>query len=127
MLRTTLVVAAVALLGASCSKDSSATDGKDKTGTGTDTAKVPVKDLPQDAESRLARLEKRLDKVIEVLEPRLGPPEPDPTKIYSVAIDPRDPVEGPANAKVTIVEGFEFACPYCLQAHPIVDQVMAAF
>jgi len=36
------------------------------------------------------------------------PPGPDPAKVYSVPIDGA-PVVGPANAKVTVVEAFEFA------------------
>jgi protein-disulfide isomerase len=36
------------------------------------------------------------------------PPEPNPTAIYAVPIDGA-PVLGPKNAKVTIVEAFDFA------------------
>ncbi|NBB51583.1 thioredoxin domain-containing protein [Rhizobium sp. CRIBSB] len=45
-----------------------------------------------------------------------------------LAIDPRDPAFGPANAKVTVIEFFDFRCPSCksigpeflalMQAHP---------
>jgi protein-disulfide isomerase len=38
--------------------------------------------------------------------------QPDPAAVYSVAVD-GDPADGPADALVTIVEGFEYACPYC--------------
>lgn len=84
-------------------------------------------ELPKDVEGRLTRLEKRLDKVISVLEQALGPSQPDPQAVYSVPVDPLDPVEGPADAKVTIVEGFEFACPYCQQANPIMEQLLAEY
>jgi protein-disulfide isomerase len=39
-------------------------------------------------------------------------PEPDPADVYAVPVD-GDPAEGPANALVTIVEGSDYACPYC--------------
>jgi protein-disulfide isomerase len=123
MFRTSLLGLGVivSLASAACNKDTKAPGGDDK-GAGT-----PAADLPQDAASRLARLEKRVDKIIEVLEKALGSPDPDPESVYSVPIDPLDPIEGPADAKVTVVEGFEFACPYCLQANPIVEELRAAF
>jgi protein-disulfide isomerase len=130
MIRSTFLVAAMGALslGAiSCSKDTPAPSNGGKDPTVATADKPADKDLPQDADSRLARLEKRVDKIIEVLEPRLGPAEPDPSKTYSVALDPRDPIEGPKDAKVTVVEGFEFACPYCYQAYPIVEQLQQAF
>jgi protein-disulfide isomerase len=94
----------------------------------TDTAEVtPPADLPKDVEGRLARVEKRLDKVIALLEQALPPNEPDPATTYAVRIDEGDPVEGPADAKVTIVEGFEFLCPYCYMVNPTVEQIVKKY
>lgn len=59
--------------------------------------------------SRVADLDGRLRKIERMIEEAQGPPEPDPTAVYAVPIEPEDPVRGPATAKVTIVEGFEFA------------------
>jgi protein-disulfide isomerase len=78
-------------------------------------------------EDRLARVERRLDKVIALLEQNLPPDQPDPSTVYSVPVSDSDPVEGPANAKVTIVEGFEFMCPYCFLVNPAVDRVRAQY
>jgi protein-disulfide isomerase len=82
---------------------------------------------PTDVESRLARLERRIDKLVEVLDHTLPPPEPDGSAIYAVPIDPRDPQQGPADAKVTIVEGYEFLCPYCYTVNPALDQILAKY
>lgn len=79
-----------------------------------------------DAE-RIAQLERRLNKVTTVLDKALGPAEPDPTATYSVPIGELDPVEGPRDAKVTIVEAYEFLCPFCYQVNPIVDQIRAKY
>lgn len=40
------------------------------------------------------------------------PSGPDPNTVYSVAVD-GSPFKGPKHAKVTMVEAFEFACPFC--------------
>jgi len=78
-------------------------------------------------EDRLARVERKVDKVIAALEQALGPAQPDPNTVFSVPISPSDPVEGPADAKVTIVEAFEFLCPYCYVVNPMIDQMLAKY
>lgn len=80
-----------------------------------------------DPGDRLARIERRLDKVIATLDQALGPPEPDPASIYAVPINELDPIEGPRDAKVTIVEGYEFLCPYCYMVNPLVEQIRAKY
>ncbi len=42
-------------------------------------------------------------------------PQPDVAKTYALSID-GDPFEGPADAKVTIVKAYDYACPYCEKA-----------
>jgi len=82
---------------------------------------------PADLESRLARIERRIDKVAGVLDQALGPNQPDPAATYAVPIGEHDPIEGPRDAKVTIVEGYEFLCPYCFLAEPAVQQILAKY
>jgi protein-disulfide isomerase len=50
------------------------------------------------------------------------PGSPDPGAVYSVPIEGA-PYAGPKNAKVTIVKGFEFACPFCQRVIPTLDQI----
>jgi protein-disulfide isomerase len=53
---------------------------------------------------------------------RQRPPEPDTKDVYAVPID-GDPADGPADALVTIVKGYEYACPYCQKIRPTIDQL----
>jgi protein-disulfide isomerase len=135
MLRTALC-AALAVAAIACTKsDDKATDDS----TASDDSAPKVKVTPHkpegaktlsatgSAEERIAKLEKRVNQLTKVLEDKLPPPEADPDRTYAVPIDPLDPVEGPADAKVTIVEGFEFLCPYCYRANPTVEQVRQAY
>lgn len=79
-----------------------------------------------DVEARLARLEKKLDKIAGFLKQAV-PPELDKTQTYAVPIEPNDPVIGAKDAKVTIVEAYEFLCPYCSMIAPTMEQLLAAY
>ncbi|HSR99375.1 MAG TPA: DsbA family protein, partial [Kofleriaceae bacterium] len=96
-----------------------------------DQATRPVADEPPTSapgrDDRLGRVERRLDKVIAALDQALGPPEPDPASMYAVPINEQDPIEGPRDAKVTIVEGYEFLCPYCYLVNPLIEQIRAKY
>jgi protein-disulfide isomerase len=78
-------------------------------------------------DDRVAKLEAKVDKMQKALDEALPPSEPDEKTVYSVAIDPTDPVQGPADAKVTVVEAFEFLCPYCYMVAPTVDQILVKY
>lgn len=51
---------------------------------------------------------------------------PDPELVYSIPVK-NNAFWGPADAKVTIVEAMEFACPACERARPFVDQLEQEF
>ena len=67
---------------------------------------------------RMERIEKKLDALIATGGARGGAagagqqrpqrPEPDRAKTYAVSIE-NDPIEGPIDAKVTLVEAFDYA------------------
>ena len=49
-------------------------------------------------------------------------PEPDRAKTYSVSVE-GDPVDGPADAKVTLVKAYDYACPYCEKVRDTMDEL----
>lgn len=79
-----------------------------------------------DLEGRIARLEKKLDKITGFLKQAVRP-ELDTKQTYAVPIEPNDPVIGAKDAKVTIVEAYEFLCPYCSMVAPTMDQLLSEY
>jgi protein-disulfide isomerase len=82
--------------------------------------------LPADSAERVARVEARLDKVVGFLKQAVRP-EVDTSQLYAMPIDPRDPSLGPADAPVTIIEAYEFLCPYCSMLEPTLDRLRAEY
>jgi protein-disulfide isomerase len=107
---------AAALVGAAACSKSGAAPATGDSGTVHDKASL------ESISARLEKIEKRLRKVEELT----GALEPDPAVTYSMPVDGY-PSDGPAGAKVTLVEGFEFACPYCFKARPLVAQLRAKY
>jgi protein-disulfide isomerase len=54
--------------------------------------------------------------------PRPQRAEPDRAKTYSMPIE-NDPVDGPADAKVTLVKAYDYACPYCEKVRDTMDEL----
>lgn len=52
--------------------------------------------------------------------------EPDRSKTYAVPID-GDPFWGPADAKVTLVKAYDYACPYCEKVRPTMAELRAKY
>lgn len=115
---------AAALLGCQQDKQNPNWDksGPQTMGAGSSTSKAPSGSV----EDRLARVERKLDKITDFLKQAV-PPKLDESATYGVPIDKSDPVVGPADAKVTIVEAYEFLCPYCAMVAPTVDQLLAEY
>ncbi len=79
-------------------------------------------------ERKVDELSKKLDLVLArgggagAAAPRPQRPEPDRAKTYAVSID-GDPVDGPADAKVTIVKAYDYACPFCEKVRDTMDEL----
>ncbi len=53
-------------------------------------------------------------------------PEPDPKDVYAVSIE-GEAMLGPADALVTVVEGYEYACPACAKVRSTVADLRAKY
>ena len=48
--------------------------------------------------------------------------EPDRAKTYAVPVE-NDAFEGPADAKITVVKAYDYACPYCEKVRPTMAEL----
>jgi protein-disulfide isomerase len=55
-------------------------------------------------------------------QPRAQRPEPDRAKTYSLSVE-NDPFDGPADAKITLVKAYDYACPYCEKVRGTMDDL----
>jgi protein-disulfide isomerase len=74
-------------------------------------------------EKRLVAQERRLPVAGAAAAAAPSRPRADPNSVYYLPVEDTDAVVGPKNAKVTIVEVFEFACPHCKNTSPVVEAV----
>jgi protein-disulfide isomerase len=51
-------------------------------------------------------------------------PPPEDTAIWKVPVADDDPVKGPADALVTIIEFSDFQCPFCSRVNPTIQKVL---
>jgi protein-disulfide isomerase len=77
-------------------------------------------------DERVARLETRLEKITSFLKTAV-PPTLDHSATYAVPVDPADPMLGAKDAKVTIIEAYEYQCPYCAMVVPTIDKLLAEY
>ncbi len=54
-------------------------------------------------------------------------PQADPAKTYSIRIDVEDAVDGAADAKITIVDLSDYACPWCEKIRPTLAELKAKY
>src|ERR1700755_2847827 len=78
-------------------------------------------------EKKIDDLRKKLDQLAQrgmggAAAPRPTRVEPDKAKTYAVPVD-GDPVDGPADAKVTLVKAYDYACPYCEKVRDTMDDL----
>jgi protein-disulfide isomerase len=85
-----------------------------------------VEELKKGQKEILAKLEDLSKKAAAAPAAAPARPQIDPNKVYDLQVG-ASPVAGAKDGKVTIVEFSDYQCPFCGQAEPLVDQVMAAY
>src|SRR5882724_11807014 len=78
-------------------------------------------------ENKIDALGKKVDALVArggagAAAPRPARAEPNPAKTYAVPVD-GDPSDGPADAKVTLVKAYDYACPYCEKVRDTMDDL----
>jgi protein-disulfide isomerase len=78
-------------------------------------------------EKKIDDLSKKIDDLAKhggagAAQQRPARPSADPAKTYAVPVD-GDPSDGPADAKVTLVKGYDYACPYCQRVGDTMDEL----
>jgi len=81
-------------------------------------------------DKKLDSIDKKLDQLLKTgvagggkpQQPRPPRPTADPAKTYSVDVEGA-PSEGPADAPVTIVKAYEYACPFCEKVRPTMEEI----
>ena len=79
--------------------------------------------------AKLDAIVARLEQIERDLKTRPSPSrrrEPSATDVYAVPIDGA-PSEGPAEALVTIVRAYEYACPFCEKVRPTLDEIQKKY
>ncbi|HUS27721.1 MAG TPA: thioredoxin domain-containing protein [Kofleriaceae bacterium] len=79
---------------------------------------------------KIDKLDKKLDAVLAqrgggnpgAAQQRPQRPEPDRSKTYSVSVA-GDNFDGPADAKITVVKAYDYACPYCERVRSTMDEL----
>lgn len=90
-----------------------------------DAAKASYTSGSEALEKRVAQLEKRVEGLEKAPSPRRARPKrPDPNQRYNIPVDQKDAYRGGHHAKVTIVEAYEYACPYCALVEPMMDEAL---
>ena len=85
-----------------------------------------------DSTEAIANLTKRVEALEKkvVQQPQRAPARParpDPEQTYFLPVGPADPYRGAEHAKVTLVEVYEFACPYCALVEPVLAETLKAY
>lgn len=102
-----LAIASMAMVSAACERGKDKADEAPKATTGTpDTAEAG------DLADRVAKLERKMGKVEDFLKEATGGQYgrlvPDPKATYAVPVSDLDPVVGPPDAAVTLIEAYTY-------------------
>jgi protein-disulfide isomerase len=76
--------------------------------------------------SRLADLERKIDRLASRPATVQRPLGPDPARAYNLPIE-GSPVKGPPDAPITIVEFADYQCPFCARSEAVVQEVLKAY